>query len=145
MTKPREQFDAIWAGVYVQRYHPKAETVEYQAPLYDTRGIPDADLREKGLMFFGRMYPRADILIKEAGRWTLVEIKPRAFVRDVTNLDFYLDALLHDVVRKVGVGDIAARVFVTDRDDDRIKAACRGKDIKFVVIPGLTTQLPPKP
>ena len=134
MTRPYEQRDLKRAAEYVKLYHPKANIVEFQAPLADIRDFEPGTVTLRNIATFSRLFPRADILIKEGTEWTLVECKSNAQIREIAQLDFYLDALRHDITRRIPERDVINRVFVTDREDDRIRRACEQRGIKFVVL-----------
>lgn len=80
-----------------------------------------------------RIFPRADVLARLNGVWILVECKSNAQLRELANLDFYEDALRHDILRRVEASAKVRRVFVTDREDARFRETCTRMNIEYVV------------
>ncbi len=134
MPRPYTQKDMARAADYVNRYWPGVPGVTFQAPIYDVRGTGVTISSPKELMAYARIFSRADILIPISDDWVLVECKSNAQLRELSNLDFYEDALRHDIMRRLAPGAKVRRVFVTDREDARLREACQRMNIEYVVI-----------
>jgi len=93
-----------------------------------------AQVAKVGVLTLARLFSRADVLIHNEGEWVLVECKSDAKLREVMNLDYYEQALRRDVVRRPAATDKIKRVFVTDREDARLRELCKQKNIEFVVL-----------
>ena len=133
--RPYTLRDRELARVFVRQYFP-GEVAEFQAPLYDVRGIDPKMLKTFGVHFFERAMPRADVLIITPEKVIIAEVKSRPLPRDVAQLEFYIDALRHDVIRRTDIlGKPIEAYFVAGREDARVEALCRAKGIKFVLIP----------
>ncbi len=128
------QKDLTRASTYAASQLRGSDIIEFQAPLYDVRGISPAPSSLKDVQMLARIFPRADILARKSGVWILVECKSNAQLRELAQLDFYEDALRHDVIRRPGSSDQVRRIFVTDREDARLREACTRQRIEFVVL-----------
>jgi len=131
MGKIYQQKDRLLAEKWARAFHP-GELAEFQAPLYDTRGINPEDLKTFGIYFYERVMPRADILIIRPDEVLLVEIKTDPKLREVQNLLFYRDALTHDEIRRPQIAGKKIRmIFISGKTDVRLKARCSELGIEY--------------
>jgi len=133
--RPDKLKDRLLAERVVREHFP-GEAALYQAPIYDVRGIDKKMLETFGVFFFERAMPRADILIIRPTEVIIAEVKTHPLPRHVAQLEYYVDALKHDVVRADEIrGKKIRAIFVAGHDDARVEALVKSKGFEYVYLP----------
>ncbi len=114
---------------------PPGSTVRYQYPIWDELLVKRKGVILEEAATFTRAMPRLDMLVITPSEVRIVEMKPKAQLRDIGQALQYEKSLHRDVMLHEHLNRPVRIVMVTLQENMNVRALCEGQGIEYLVIP----------